>query len=52
MSLGVKIVGHRRVDLYCQDGFGDDDRLQTVIRAIQGRTAVLSRRLELRPKKS
>jgi len=31
---GVKFVGHRRVDLYCQGGYGEEDSLQTVIRAI------------------
>ncbi len=37
---GAKFVGHRRVDLYCQGGFGDDDSLETVIRAINDCTAV------------
>ncbi|MGO8954943.1 MAG: nitrogenase cofactor biosynthesis protein NifB [Rhodomicrobium sp.] len=38
---GAKFVGHRRVDLYCQGGFGDEDSLETVIRAINDCTAVL-----------
>jgi len=46
----VKIVGHRRVDLYCQDGFGDEDRLQKVIRAIQDCTAVLVAKIGSPPK--
>ncbi len=37
---GAKFVGHRRVDLYCQGGFGDEDALETVIRAINDCTAV------------
>ncbi len=37
---GAKFVGHRRVDLYCQGGFGDEDSLETVIRAINDCTAV------------
>jgi nitrogen fixation protein NifB len=37
---GAKFVGHRRVDLYCQGGFGDEDSLETVIRAIADCTAV------------
>ncbi|MBD8893354.1 nitrogenase cofactor biosynthesis protein NifB [Roseibium litorale] len=37
---GAKFVGHRRVDLYCQGGFGDEDSLQTVIRAINDCHAV------------
>jgi nitrogen fixation protein NifB len=36
----VKFVGHRRVDLYCQGGYGDEDSLETVIRAINDCTAV------------
>ena len=37
---GAKFVGHRRVDLYCQGGFGDEDSLETVIRAINDCAAV------------
>ncbi len=37
---GAKFVGHRRVDLYCQGGYGDEDSLETVIRAINDCTAV------------
>ncbi|TWB30558.1 nitrogen fixation protein NifB [Nitrospirillum bahiense] len=39
-TAGAKFVGHRRVDLYCQGGFGDEDSLQTVIRAINDCHAV------------
>ncbi len=37
---GTKFVGHRRVDLYCQGGYGEEDTLPTVIRAINDCTAV------------
>jgi len=37
---GAKFVGHRRVDLYCQGGYGDEDSLGTVIRAINDCHAV------------
>jgi len=37
---GSKFVGHRRVDLYCQGGFGEEDTLPTVIRAINDCVAV------------
>ena len=37
---GAKFVGHRRVDLYCQGGYGDEDSLATVIRAINDCHAV------------
>jgi nitrogen fixation protein NifB len=39
-TAGAKFVGHRRVDLYCQGGFGDDAGLDTIIRAINDCTAV------------
>ena len=37
---GAKFVGHRRVDLYCQGGYGEEDALETVIRALNDCTAV------------
>jgi nitrogen fixation protein NifB len=37
---GSKFVGHRRVDLYCQGGFGEEETLETVVRAINDCTAV------------
>jgi nitrogen fixation protein NifB len=37
---GAKFVGHRRVDLYCQGGYGEEDTLPTVIRAINDCAAV------------
>jgi len=39
-TAGAKFIGHRRVDLYCQGGYGDEDSLETVIRAINDCTAV------------
>jgi nitrogen fixation protein NifB len=39
-TAGAKFVGHRRVDLYCQGGFGDEDSLEGVIRAINDCAAV------------
>lgn len=37
---GAKFVGHRRVDLYCQGGYGEEDALDTIIRAINDCSAV------------
>ncbi|MEJ2458124.1 MAG: NifB/NifX family molybdenum-iron cluster-binding protein [Novosphingobium sp.] len=37
---GAKFVGHRRVDLYCQGGYGEEDALETVIKAINDCHAV------------
>ena len=34
-------VGHRRVDLYCQGGFGEDEQLPSIVRAINDCHAVL-----------
>jgi nitrogen fixation protein NifB len=34
-------IGHRRVDHYCQGGYGDDDQLPSVVRAINDCHAVL-----------
>jgi nitrogen fixation protein NifB len=39
-TTGAKFVGHRRVDLYCQGGYGEEDTLPTVIRAINDCAAV------------
>ena len=38
---GAKFVGHRRVDLYCQGGFGDEDALPSVVHSINDCHAVL-----------
>ena len=37
---GCGFVGHRRVDLYCQGGYGEEETLPTVIRAINDCVAV------------
>jgi len=47
---GAKFVGHRRVDLYCQGGFGDDESLETVIRAINDCHAVFVAKIGHCPK--
>jgi len=39
-TAGAKFVGHRRVDLYCQGGYGEEDSLATIIRAINDCQAV------------
>jgi nitrogen fixation protein NifB len=39
-TAGAKFVGHRRVDLYCQGGYGEEDALPTIIRAINDCHAV------------
>jgi nitrogen fixation protein NifB len=39
-AAGAKFVGHRRVDLYCQGGYGEEEGLATIIRAINDCHAV------------
>jgi nitrogen fixation protein NifB len=39
-TAGAKFVGHRRVDLYCQGGHGEEGGLETIIRAINDCHAV------------
>ncbi|MCP3397021.1 nitrogenase cofactor biosynthesis protein NifB [Bradyrhizobium sp. CCGB20] len=39
-SGGVKFIGHRRVDLYCQGGYADEGSLATIIHAISDCHAV------------
>ena len=39
-TAGAKFVGHRRVDLYCQGGYGEEEGLETIIRAINDCHAV------------
>jgi nitrogen fixation protein NifB len=43
-------VGHRRVDLYCQGGFGDDEQLPSVVKAINDCHAVLVAKIGACPK--
>nr|WP_245428159.1 nitrogenase cofactor biosynthesis protein NifB [Roseiarcus fermentans] len=38
---GVAFVGHRRIDAYCMDGFGEDATLDATIAALEGVTHVL-----------
>ncbi|MDZ5461352.1 nitrogenase cofactor biosynthesis protein NifB [Azohydromonas lata] len=38
---GAIFVGHRRVDLYCQGGFGEDEQLPSIVSAINDCHAVL-----------
>ncbi len=37
----VRFVGHRRVDLYCQGGYGEDEQLPSIVGAINDCHAVL-----------
>ncbi len=43
-------VGHRRVDLYCRGGYGDDEQLPSVVRALHDCHAVLVAKIGACPK--
>jgi nitrogen fixation protein NifB len=44
-TTGAKFIGHRRVDHYCQGGFGEVESLETVVRAIRDCVAVFISRI-------
>jgi nitrogen fixation protein NifB len=47
---GTRFVGHRRVDHYCQGGYGDEDALPSVIAAINDCHAVFVAKIGRCPK--
>lgn len=49
---GSKFIGHRRVDLYCQGGYGDEEILETSVRAINDCVAVLASKIGRCPKET
>jgi nitrogen fixation protein NifB len=51
-TAGAKFVGHRRVDLYCQGGFGEEDSLETIVRAINDCHAVFVAKIGGCPKET
>jgi len=49
-SGSAQFVGHRRVDLYCQGGFGEDEQLPSIVTAINDCHAVLVAKIGACPK--
>ncbi len=49
-AAGTRFVGHRRVDHYCQGGYGDDDTLPSVVTAINDCHAVFVAKIGRCPK--
>jgi nitrogen fixation protein NifB len=47
---GVEFIGHRKVDTYCQGGWGEDASLDGVIQALEGVTVVLCSKIGDCPK--
>ncbi|WP_051108493.1 nitrogenase cofactor biosynthesis protein NifB [Cupriavidus sp. UYPR2.512] len=50
-ATGAHFVGHRRVESYCQAGYGDDEGLLQIIRAINDCHAVLVAKMGSCPRK-
>jgi len=48
---GAKFVGHRKVDLYCQGGYDDDEALPGIVQALAGCSAVLVAKIGHCPRK-
>ncbi|MEO5374105.1 MAG: nitrogenase cofactor biosynthesis protein NifB [Alphaproteobacteria bacterium] len=47
---GVRFVGHRRADNYCQGGYGDDPALDGIVAALTGITVVLAAQIGACPR--
>jgi nitrogen fixation protein NifB len=47
---GAKFVGHRRVDLYCQGGYAEEDSLPKIVRALNDCHAVFVAKIGACPK--
>jgi nitrogen fixation protein NifB len=47
----AKFVGHRKIDLYCQGGYGEEASLEGIIKAIADCKAVLVSKVGECPKK-
>ncbi len=42
---GIRFSGHRRADHYCQGGYGEDDKLEAVVKALDGIKVVLAAKI-------
>ncbi|MBI3392036.1 MAG: nitrogenase cofactor biosynthesis protein NifB [Nitrospirae bacterium] len=51
-AMGARFVGHRRVEGYCEGGYGEDESLDAVIQAIRDCVAVLVFRIGSCPRKA
>ena len=49
---GSTFIGHRRVDLYCEGGYGEDEVLETIINAINDCEAVMASKIGRCPKEA
>jgi nitrogen fixation protein NifB len=50
-TAGAKFVGHRKVGLYCQGGFDDDEAMPGIVDALEGCGAVMVAKIGHCPKK-
>lgn len=44
-ATGVRFIGHRRADNYCVGGYGEDDKLDVIIAALEGVSTVLTAKI-------
>jgi nitrogen fixation protein NifB len=49
-SKGVRFSGHRKADNYCQGGYGDEDKLDIVLAALEGIDTVFTAKIGRCPK--
>ncbi len=42
---GIRFVGHRRADHYCQGGHGEEDKLEAVVKALDGVSVLLAAKI-------
>jgi nitrogen fixation protein NifB len=49
-AAGIRFVGHRKVENYCQGGYGDDDRLDGILATLAGIEAVFVAKIGRCPK--
>jgi len=47
---GVRFVGHRKVENYCQGGYGDDDRLDGILSTLEGIDTIFTAKIGRCPK--
>ncbi len=46
---GIRFIGHRRADHYCQGGYGEEDKLEAVIKALEGVPVLLAAKIGVCP---
>jgi nitrogen fixation protein NifB len=47
---GVRFIGHRKADNYCEGGYGDDEKMEVVLKALEGIDTVFVAKIGRCPK--